>query len=141
MAGKYSALTRHLADLDAARVSMTFAEIEAILGEPLPGSARSHRPWWANSGRGHVQARGWLDAGYQSEQVDLAAERLVFVRLNAVEAVPLPPAGTGDHPLFGCMAGTITLAEGVDLTDPMFTDADMAASLDRKSALLGGGHP
>jgi hypothetical protein len=141
LAGKYSALTRHLAELDASRVSLTFAEIEAILGEPLPGSARSHRPWWANSGRGHVQARGWLDAGYQSEQVDLAAERLVFVRLNAVRPIPLPPAAADDHPLFGCMAGTITLPEGVDLTDPMFTDADMAASFDRRSTLLGGDLP
>jgi len=136
---RYQALTRHLSARKDLRVPMTFAEIEAILGAPLPGSARAHRPWWANSGHGHVQARGWLDAGYQSEQVDLVAERLVFSRLNAVE--PAVSAPRGDHPLFGCMAGTITIPPDVELTDPMYSDDEMETFLDRKAALIRGEHP
>lgn len=136
---RYQALTRHLSARKEGRVPMTFAEIEAILGAPLPGSARAHRPWWANSGHGHVQARGWLDAGYQSEQVDLAAERLVFARLNAVEIPATPPRG--DHPLFGCMAGTITIPPGLDLTEPLYTDQEMDGFLDRKAALIRGEQP
>lgn len=136
---RYQALTRHLSSRKEMRVPMTFAEIEAIIGAPLPGSARAHRPWWANSSHGHVQSRGWMDAGYQSEQVDLAAERLVFARLNAVE--PVSTAPHGDHPLIGCMAGTMTIPPGLDLTDPTYTDAEMGALLDRKAALIRGEQP
>lgn len=136
---KYAALTRHLSSKAGSRVSMTFSDLEAVLGFRLPASARTHRPWWANSGHGHVQARGWLDAGYQSEQVDLEHEKLVFVRLNTVE----PPlaggaAPEGDHPIFGCMAGMITMPEGTDLTEPAYADAEMDGILDRKAATLSG---
>ena len=120
---KYAALTKHLSSRGHSRVAMTFAEIEAVLGSPLPGSARSHRPWWANSGHGHVQSKGWLDAGYQSEQVDLEGEKLVFAKLNAVDSTAHPqPSVTdhllGRHPLLGCMRGTIMVAPGTDLTEP-----------------------
>lgn len=139
---KYSALTEHLASRREARIPMRFADLESVLGFPLPASARTQRPWWANSGHGHVQARGWLDAGYRSEQVDLESERLVFVRLNTVEA---PKTGVrppeGDHPLFGCMTGMITLPEGIDLTEPTYSDEEMDGISDRKVAALGGGQP
>lgn len=135
---KYDALTKHLATRSDARVPMSFSDLEAVLGFPLPASARTHRPWWANSGHGHVQARGWLDAGYQSEQVDLESEKLVFVRLNEIEAAfhgSYAPH-SGDHPLFGCMTGMITISEGADLTEPVFDDDEMRAFLDRKAASL-----
>ncbi|MBW7922751.1 MAG: hypothetical protein H3C51_11700 [Rubellimicrobium sp.] len=122
---KYAPLRDFLAAHDDARVEMTFPKIEAVIGSSLPDSARSHRPWWANTVRGHSQSQGWLAAGYRTAEVDLAAERLVFVRLNAVEARPGHPR-TGDHPLFGCMAGTISIAPGVDLTAPLYDDAEMA---------------
>jgi hypothetical protein len=135
---KYHALTKHLSSRNTARVVMSFAEVETILGAPLPKSARNYRPWWANSGHGHVQARGWLDAGYQSEQVDLEAERLIFTRLNAVEAPTSGQPPIGDHPLFGCMSGSITLPGDIDLTEPSYADPEMAEILDQNAALLSG---
>lgn len=135
---KYDALTQHLARRNEARIAMGFAEIERLLGFPLPRSARMHRPWWANSDHGHVQSRAWLDAGFSAREVDLTAERLEFVRLNAVEAAPAKP---GHHPLWGCLAGTITIAEGVDLTEPMFSEAELDAWLERKAALIAGVEP
>mgnify|MGYP003383513813 CR=1 FL=1 len=132
---KYASLTKPLSSRAQPRVPMRFADLEAVLGFRLPASARSHRPWWANSDHGHVQARGWLDAGYQSEQVDLESEKLVFVRLNAV-ATAGDGAPRGDHPLFGCMAGIVTIQDGVDLTEPMFTDSEMNDHLDKKMAIL-----
>lgn len=134
---KYLALARHLAARRDSRVPMTFAEIERILGTPLPPSARRHPAWWANSGGSHIQSRGWMEAGFQSEQVDLAAERLTFVRLNSVE----PARPKGDHPLYGCLAGTVTIPEGVDITEPVYTDAEWDAFLDRKVALMRGEQP
>lgn len=116
---KYQPLTTHLAARGEPRIAMSFSEMERVLGFSLPRSAREYRPWWANSAHGHVQSRAWLDAGYQSEDVDLAAERLVFARLNAVEPAPRPK---GRHPLIGCMKGTIVILPGTDLTEPTAPD-------------------
>lgn len=132
---KYAPLTHHLKARTEPRFAMGFAEIEQLLGFPLPRSARSHRPWWANSSHGHVQSRAWLDAGFESREVDLAAERLEFVRLNAVAPAPRK---SGHHPLWGCMAGTLTIAPGVDLTDPMFTEAEIDAWVEEKAKRIHG---
>jgi hypothetical protein len=70
--------------------------------------------------------RVWLDAGYQSEQVDMAARKLVFKRVRA------PKAGEGDekpfHPAWGAMQGLIRIMPGVDLTQP--ADPEWADRLD-----------
>lgn len=116
---KYQPLTKHLAARGDARIVMSFAEMERLLGFNLPKSAREYRPWWANSAHGHVQSRAWLDAGYQSEEVDLAAERLVFAKLNAVGPTP---KSRGRHPLIGSMRGTIVIMPGTDLTEPTAPD-------------------
>lgn len=50
-----------------------------MLGCDLPLSARDHRPWWAND-RSHSQARAWMEAGWKTTNVDMAAETLVFRR-------------------------------------------------------------
>lgn len=131
---KYEALTRYLAARVEARVQMDFKEVEAVLGFPLPKSARHYRPWWANSGHGHVQARAWLEAGFESSDVDLEAERLVFERQQ--RAAPERPHG--DHPIYGCMTGTVVLPGNLDLTEPLFSDNDVEAWADRKVAVLQG---
>ena len=59
-------------------VTLSFADVERILGRPLPPSARKHRAWWANS-PSQTLARQWLAAGWKAEMVDLFAEQ---VRLN-----------------------------------------------------------
>ncbi len=117
---KYDPLTRHLSARRQAQVPMTFPELERMLGFPLPASARKHRAWWSNNPSNSVMTKAWLEAGYQSRDVDLEAERLVFVKLNAVETdAGLNAEGPkGDHPLLGCMAGTVTIMPGTDLTEP-----------------------
>lgn len=120
---KYAPLTRHLAARNQARIQIDFAELERLLGFSLPPSARKHRAWWSNNPSNSVMTKAWLAAGYQSEQVDLEAERLTFARLNAV-APTLEPT-SGRHPLIGCMQGTIMVAPGDDLTEataPDWTD-------------------
>lgn len=79
--GKYESLAAHLVSADADQWSATFAQVEQVLGFPLPPSARKHREWWSNqSGAGHSQARGWQDAGWQVSKVDLKEEEVVFRR-------------------------------------------------------------
>ena len=134
---KYDPLTRHLAARDQGEVTMRFQDLEKLLGFDLPPSARKHRAWWSNNPSNSVMTKAWLAAGYQSEQVDLDAEKLVFARLNAVDSGPVAPREPGTrHPLIGCMKGTITIAPGVDFTKPTAPDwPDML--LEKFDRLLG----
>lgn len=129
---KYQPLTNHLAARNLQKVPMRFDEIEQILGCALPPSARKHRAWWSNNPSNSVMTKAWLDAGYQSEQVDLQSERLVFARLNTVDTTP----PHGGHPLVGCMKGTFTITPGDDLTEPTSPDWDnqVLAKFDRLMA-------
>lgn len=117
---KYDPLKHHLKASRADRVPMSFADLERVLGFPLPPSSRKHRAWWANNPGNHVNAQAWHEAGYRAEDVDLEDARLVFVRWNEVERTK----PRGRHPLFGCMKGTITIAPGVDLTAPTMPEWD-----------------
>ncbi|MBP7000331.1 hypothetical protein [Amaricoccus sp.] len=105
---KYEPLRDHLQRHRREQVPMAFDEIEAILGFSLPASSRRHRTWWSNNASNSAITRAWLDAGFQTEQVDMAAGRLVFHRFAAVEQVGTPRPGR--HPLLGCMKGTVTFA-------------------------------
>lgn len=127
---KYSPLTHHLQMQHRQQIPMSFPELEKLLGFHLPPSARKHRAWWSNNPSNSVMTQAWLDAGYQSRDVDLEAERLVFVKLNAADD-PSPP-GQPDgarphHPLIGCMAGTIKIANDLDLTEPTAPDWEAQA--------------
>jgi hypothetical protein len=78
-ASKYDPLRTYLTSRHEPVVSLTFAQIERILGLPLPASARNYRPWWANEAAGsHVHARSWLEAGRRTTAVDLNAESVDF---------------------------------------------------------------
>ena len=80
--GKYRALYSHLCALSAQEWRPSFSEIESVLGFELPPSARLHRPWWANPrrGNGHSHALAWTVAGWETAEVDVEAETLVFRR-------------------------------------------------------------
>ncbi len=111
---------------------MTFREVELVIGRKLPASAYRHRPWWANEERGHSHAKAWLEAGYMTEQVDMAGKKLVFARANRsrglgeetnafVNTKSEPTTGakrTGIHPLIGALKGTFTIEPGYDVTQP-----------------------
>ena len=89
--GKYQRLHRHLRGLQAQEWRTSFGEIEAIIGFELPASARLHRPWWANQrrGAGHSQALAWSVAGWETAEVDMDAEELLFRRKHR-KPVPRP---------------------------------------------------
>lgn len=77
---KYDPLRAHLERQTVAETAMAFREIEKVLGFALPPSARKHPAWWANNVETHVNARAWREAGWKTRRVDLASERVVFVR-------------------------------------------------------------
>jgi hypothetical protein len=120
---KYSPLGDFLRMQKTTLVPMTFAEIERIVGSKLPKSQR-YPAWWSNNPWNNVMTQVWRDAGFETEQVDVERGRLVFRRVR--EEAPAgdggasspPDRGAEQHPLFGCLKGTVQVGAGVDLTDP-----------------------
>lgn len=132
MMAKYSPLGDYLARQRGALVPMTFAEIEKVTGVRLPSSAQRHRAWWSNNPDNSVMTKIWLEAGFESEQVDLAARKLVFRRVRGGARTPGAAAPSAYdkpfHPLYGKMKGLIRIMPGTDLTQP--ADPDWATRLD-----------
>jgi len=149
--GKYQPLMTYLQSQHLSEVPMRFEEVVKIIGFALPASAYNHRPWWANEDRGHVHAKAWLDAGYQTEQVDMEGKKLVFRRVRpAVTGMAEEPRefrSSEDkplrrHPAIGVLKGTFTIEPGWDLTKPAMDPDELAeweASLDRKADLIEQG--
>ena len=64
-------------------ITLTFEQIEQILGEALPYTARhSKSSWWSNELRPSTrfQASSWLDAGWEVEEVNRDQEWVCFRR-------------------------------------------------------------
>jgi hypothetical protein len=81
---KYRPLQEHLQALPASKdsVTLSFAEIERILGTKLPKSAYEFAPWWANQSYGS-QAPAWLGAGFMAKGVSLGSKSVTFRRESA----------------------------------------------------------
>ena len=141
---KYDPLGKYLQEQSFSEIPMTFSDIERVTGIKLPPKAQKHRAWWSNSPSNNVMTKVWLDAGFRSEQVDMAGRKLVFKRIRAV---PPPPrkgmsepqrgfkAETGTpqprrHPIFGAMKGWFVIEPGYDLTQPAMPE--WAEMLDEK---------
>jgi hypothetical protein len=126
--GTYEPLGQFLRKQRTQEVPMTFREIERITGVKLPPKAQHHRAWWSNNPSNNVMTKVWLEAGYESAQVDMGARKLVFRRVvNVGETSPSPPLAPtgkkpGRHPAFGALKGLIRVPPGVDLTEPADPD-------------------
>jgi hypothetical protein len=78
---KYDPLKKYLSRQKAARLELSFVEMERILGAMLPKSA-NRAPWWANEASAlttHVQCAAWREAGYAAFLI-LGADRVRFER-------------------------------------------------------------
>ena len=91
---KYQNLYAHLRNLPSQEWKASFADIEAIIGDHLPASARRHRASWANDIT-QARARAWLAAGWETAQVDMDAETLLF-RREVIGAPDRQPASADD---------------------------------------------
>lgn len=78
--GRYEPLRRHLAALSGNEVTLTFDEIEWLLGRALPASAGRHRAWWSKGGYRHDRA--WLDTGREVDAVDQTVGWVRFRRMR-----------------------------------------------------------
>jgi CBS domain-containing protein len=67
------------------RITVSFQEVEEIIGGELPSSAYSHHAWWANDAQGHPHAGTWLDAGWRTSSVNLTDKHLTLSRIEKRE--------------------------------------------------------
>jgi hypothetical protein len=78
-AGKYSRLHRWLRTQELTTMAVTFAEVEEVLGFPLPNSCRNHVPHW-HSYDGSAVARAIIDAGWKASSVNLDDQTVTLKR-------------------------------------------------------------
>ena len=82
---KYAALEAYLSACREEELTLSFSELEAILAQPLPPSARKYAAWWRNPDEGperHSQALAWAHAGYRARPL-LREEKAVFRRVDS----------------------------------------------------------
>ncbi len=78
MASVYQPLGAYLARQSGPTLTLTFGQVEAIIGRSLPHSASARRDWWSNDA-GHSQADyGWLAAGWVVVTVDRGHQTVTF---------------------------------------------------------------
>jgi hypothetical protein len=118
--GVYSPLRHFLNSQSHEHVPMSFAEIEAIIGRPLPAS-KQYPAWWSNNPSNNPMTREWLSAGFQTESVNTVSGKLVFRRVENGNIEKLAKPRAKSFP-FGFMKGMITIAPGHDVTKPLDED-------------------
>jgi hypothetical protein len=90
---KYNPLSARLSGHAGPEWRASFAEIEEVLGFPLPKGARSGAVWWRNTGAQPHQ-RAWTGAGWEAAHVDHAQGLVTFRKV----AAPAPSGGSGFRP-------------------------------------------
>lgn len=80
---KYTPIYEYLSGLPQSKneLTLSFGQIERIIGDRLPKSAHEYRPWWGNEQSGsHVQAKSWMNAGWKVDEVNLLNQWVRLVR-------------------------------------------------------------
>ena len=74
---KYKPLAEYLFEKNEKRVSLTYREIESILGCKLPKTAYSYPPsFWANT-ETHSYSSAWMKIGYKA-RIKIAEKTVIF---------------------------------------------------------------
>jgi len=76
---KYQPLYEFLTACQQETITLPLAEIERLVGDALPATARQQRGWWSNRRRA-FQASAWMDAGYRTQAIDLEQGQVTFAR-------------------------------------------------------------
>jgi len=129
---KYDPLSARLSGHGKPEWRANFAELEEVLGFPLPKAARTGRGWWKPEAGAH--ARAWTDAGWAAHEVDPAAGQVTFRKLDQSPLVA-PAVAEGPPPRKASAALSDEPAIVATLERPKWHVALVAGGL----ALLAGG--
>lgn len=77
---KYQPLLDFLCGSDRNKINLSFAEIETLIKDTLPNSAKTNQAWWSNRKHGSSQALAWIEAGYRVEEVDFDRQQVTFCK-------------------------------------------------------------
>lgn len=77
---KFGALNKYLCELKQDKITMSFADIEKIIGTELCKSAYNYSAYWQPSPT-HILPNTILDAGYKIESVNLLAKNITVEKL------------------------------------------------------------
>jgi hypothetical protein len=82
---KYGGLTGHLKFRGSftSVVKLSFARIDGLIGSNLPMTAYREEAWWSNCASS-AHTRGWLDAGWEVQEVNLKEGYVVFKKVREV---------------------------------------------------------
>ena len=85
LGAKYSPLTRYLARRAqyTDMVTLSFRQIEGIIGNSLPPYAFQNAEWWKNS-RAGSHGKTWLDVGWHVEDVTIEKRTVTFRREKGI---------------------------------------------------------
>ena len=79
MKSKYEPLQNYLSERRSSQgaVSLSFVEIEEIIGARLPKSTYSYREWWSDQSdvSNRPQAKAWINAGFEVDTVQQHRDR------------------------------------------------------------------
>jgi hypothetical protein len=99
---KYDPLSARLAAHPAEEWRASFSELESVLGFPLPKAARVGRAWWSDDPV-KTHSRAWTLHGWSVDDVDHAAEQVVFRRGGEASAAA-PEVAPSRTPKPGALA-------------------------------------
>jgi hypothetical protein len=122
MMGKYEPLGQFLKKQKRNQIKMSFAEIEKVIGTKLPKSKTS-RAFWSNNPDNNVMTKEWIEAGFETQDVDVKHSELVFSKKTAT---PMKSSEDKWKGIIGCMKGMITFAPGFDPTASPFSEGEWA---------------
>ncbi len=77
--GKFSPITDYLKNCNASKITLSFNQIEEIIGAPLCRSARTYNAYWHTS-KTHMLPLAWEDAGYIMHDLDMPNELVTLVK-------------------------------------------------------------
>ncbi len=109
--GKYDPLLLHLQASTASSVTLSFREIERIIGEPLPPASRTYAAFWYGAQFNRWRSMGWQGRLRTAEEAVAFTREVVTLRAPApkqaaptiVSAPQAPEPGKPDLIFVGCV--------------------------------------
>jgi hypothetical protein len=87
---KFYPLTEHFRGRNDSIFTLTFAEIEKILREPLCASAHKYKDYWSRRSDKCI-SYAWISNGYKIKTLNFEKKKVVFERTEDMgEAVEIP---------------------------------------------------
>ncbi len=80
---KYQKLANFLSNKKENAITLSFNEIETIIENSLPDSAKKYSVWWSNGGHSHSET--WMNVGFKTTALNLKEQRVTFLKDGVVK--------------------------------------------------------